>query len=167
MNIHMHTHTYACTHTHTHTSAHSLTDRKTQSVALTHWPTHTHEHAHTHTQQHTHSQTDRKTQSIALTYSHLDPLTHMNMHTHTHTACSDSFTSCHSKTEVAYQSYYLTLSECNDTGPTSSGTESIMSGIGQGSRQGIILYVAGHAWLGREWSPVSCTRGQRLTTTSR
>ena len=45
--------------------------------------------------------------------------------------CSDNCTCCHTETEVADQTFYLTQSQYTDTGPTSSSTDPIMPGARQ------------------------------------
>ena len=37
--------------------------------------------------------------------------------------CTDNFTCCHTETEVAEQTFYLTQSQYNDTGPTSPSAD--------------------------------------------
>ena len=48
--------------------------------------------------------------------------------------CSDNCTCCHTETEVADQTFYLTLSQYTDTGPTSPRADPIMPGVWQGSK---------------------------------
>ena len=47
--------------------------------------------------------------------------------------CSDNFTCCHTKIEVADPTFYLTQSQYTDTGPTSPSTDPITPGAWQGS----------------------------------
>ena len=47
--------------------------------------------------------------------------------------CSDNFTCCHTETEVADQTFYLTQSQYTDTGLTSPSTDPITPGAWQGS----------------------------------
>ena len=47
--------------------------------------------------------------------------------------CSDNFTCCHTETEVADQTFYLTQSQYTDTGPTSPNADPITPGAWQGS----------------------------------
>ena len=47
--------------------------------------------------------------------------------------CSDNFTCCHTETEVADQTFYLTQSQYTDTGPTSPSADPITPGAWQGS----------------------------------
>ena len=47
--------------------------------------------------------------------------------------CEDSFTCCHTETEAADQTFYLTQSQYTHTGPTSPITDPIMPGAWQGS----------------------------------
>ena len=47
--------------------------------------------------------------------------------------CSDSFTCCHTETEVADPTFHLTQSQYTDTGPTSPSADSITPGAWQGS----------------------------------
>ena len=42
--------------------------------------------------------------------------------------CSDNFTCCHTETEVADQTFYLTQSQYTDAGPTSPSADPIMPG---------------------------------------
>ena len=47
--------------------------------------------------------------------------------------CSDNFTCCHTETEVADPTFYLTQSQYTDTGPTSPSTDPISPGAWQSS----------------------------------
>ena len=47
--------------------------------------------------------------------------------------CSDNCTCCHTETEVADQTFYLTHSQYTDTGPTSLGSDPASPGAWQGS----------------------------------
>ena len=47
--------------------------------------------------------------------------------------CSDNYMCCHTETEVADQTFYLTQSQYTDTGPTSPSADPIMPGAWQGS----------------------------------
>ena len=47
--------------------------------------------------------------------------------------CSDSFTYCHTETEVADQTFHLTQSQYTDTGLTSPSADPITQGAWQGS----------------------------------
>ena len=47
--------------------------------------------------------------------------------------CSDNFTCCHTETEVADPTFYLTQSQYTDTGPTSPSGDPITPGAWQGS----------------------------------
>ena len=47
--------------------------------------------------------------------------------------CSDKFTCCHTDTEVADQTFYLTQSQYTDTGPTGPSADPITPGAWQGS----------------------------------
>ena len=47
--------------------------------------------------------------------------------------CSDNFTCCHTDIEVADPTFYLTLSQYTDTGPTSPRADTITPGTWQGS----------------------------------
>ena len=47
--------------------------------------------------------------------------------------CSDNFTCCHTETEVAHQTFYLTQSQYADTGLTSPSADPITPGAWQGS----------------------------------
>ena len=47
--------------------------------------------------------------------------------------CSDNFTCCHTETEVADPTFYLTQSQYTDTGPTSPSADPIPPGAWQGS----------------------------------
>ena len=42
--------------------------------------------------------------------------------------CSDKFTSCHTEIQIADQTFYLTQSQCTDTGSTSPSDDSITPG---------------------------------------
>ena len=42
--------------------------------------------------------------------------------------CTDSFTCCHTEIEVADPTFYLTQSQCTDTGQTSPSTDPVMPG---------------------------------------
>ena len=46
--------------------------------------------------------------------------------------CSDNFTCCHTETEVADQTFYLTQAQYTDTGPTSPSADPITPGAWQG-----------------------------------
>ena len=46
--------------------------------------------------------------------------------------CSDKFTCCHTETEAADQTFYLTQSQYTDTGPTSPRADSITPSTWQG-----------------------------------
>ena len=47
--------------------------------------------------------------------------------------CSDEFTCSHTEIEVADQTFFLTLSQYTDSGPTSLSADPIMPGTWQGS----------------------------------
>ena len=47
--------------------------------------------------------------------------------------CSDNSTCCHTETEVADPTFYITQSQYTDTGPTSPSTDPITPGAWQGS----------------------------------
>ena len=47
--------------------------------------------------------------------------------------CSDKFTCCRTEIEAADQTFYLTQSQCTDTGPTSPSADPITPGAWQGS----------------------------------
>ena len=47
--------------------------------------------------------------------------------------CTDNFTCCHTETEVADQTFYLTQSQYTDTGLTSPSADTITPGTWQGS----------------------------------
>ena len=47
--------------------------------------------------------------------------------------CTDNFTCCHTETEVADPTFYLTQSQYTDTGPTSPSADPITPGAWQGS----------------------------------
>ena len=47
--------------------------------------------------------------------------------------CSDNFACCHTETELADQTFYLTQSQYTDTGPTSPSVDPITPGVRQGS----------------------------------
>ena len=50
--------------------------------------------------------------------------------------CSDNFTCCHTKVEIAGQTFYLTQSQYTDTGLTSPSSDPITPGAWQGSQAG-------------------------------
>ena len=47
--------------------------------------------------------------------------------------CIDNFTCCHTETEVADQTFYLTQSQYTDAGQTSPSADPIMPGAWQGN----------------------------------
>ena len=51
--------------------------------------------------------------------------------------CSDNCTCCHTETEVADQTFYLTQSPYNDTRPTSPSADPITPGAWQGSHRSV------------------------------
>ena len=53
--------------------------------------------------------------------------------------CADNFTCCHTEKEVADQTFYLTQSQCTDTGPTTPSGDPIMPGAWQGSHSSAIF----------------------------
>ena len=57
--------------------------------------------------------------------------------------CSDNFTCCHTETEVADQTFYLTQSQYTDTGPTSPSTDPTTPGAWQGSHWSANFEVTG------------------------
>ena len=57
--------------------------------------------------------------------------------------CSDKYTCCHTETEVADQTFYLTHSQYTDTEPTSPSSDSIKPGARQGSHWSANFYVTG------------------------
>ena len=57
--------------------------------------------------------------------------------------CSDNVTCCHTETEVADQTFYLTQSQCTDTGPTSPSADPITPGAWQGSHWSANFSVTG------------------------
>ena len=57
--------------------------------------------------------------------------------------CSDNFTCCHTETEVADQTFYLTQSQYTDSGPTSPSTDPIPPGAWQGSHWSANFEVTG------------------------
>ena len=60
--------------------------------------------------------------------------------------CSDNSMCCHTETEVADQTFYLTQSQYTDTGTTSPSTDPIMPGACQGSHWNANFYVTGMTW---------------------
>ena len=58
-------------------------------------------------------------------------------------SCSDNFSCCHTKIEVADQTCYLTQSQYTDTGPTSPNADPIMPGAWQGSHWSANFEVTG------------------------
>ena len=61
--------------------------------------------------------------------------------------CSDKCTYCHTETEVADQSFYLTQSQYTDTGPTSPSTDPISTR--QGSHWSVNFQVTGMTQPGK------------------
>ena len=57
--------------------------------------------------------------------------------------CSDNFTCCHTETEVADQTFYLTQSQYTDTGPTSPSADPITPGAWQCSHWSANFEVTG------------------------
>ena len=57
--------------------------------------------------------------------------------------CSDNFTCCHTETEVADPTFYLTQSQYTDTGPTSPSADPITPGAWQGSHWSVNFEVTG------------------------
>ena len=57
--------------------------------------------------------------------------------------CSDNFTCCHTETEVADQTFFLTQSQYTDTGPTSPSADPIMPGAQQGSHWSANFVITG------------------------
>ena len=57
--------------------------------------------------------------------------------------CSDNFTCCHTETEVADQTFYLTQSQYTDTGPTGPSADPITPGAWQGSHWSANFEVTG------------------------
>ena len=54
---------------------------------------------------------------------------------------SDKFTCCHTETEVADQTFYLTPSQYIDTGPTGPSADPLAPGAWQGSRWTAVVVV--------------------------
>ena len=57
--------------------------------------------------------------------------------------CSDKFTCCHTETEIADQTFYLTQSQYTDTRPTSPSADPITPGAWQGSHWSANFLVTG------------------------
>ena len=57
--------------------------------------------------------------------------------------CSDKFTCCHTEIEVADPTFYLTQSQCTDTGPASPSADPITPGAWQGSHWSATFWVTG------------------------
>ena len=57
--------------------------------------------------------------------------------------CSDNFTCCHTETEVADQTFYLTQSQYTDTGPTCPSADPITPGTWQLSHWSANFWVTG------------------------
>ena len=57
--------------------------------------------------------------------------------------CSDNFTCCHTETEVADPTFYLTQSQYTHTGPTSPSADPITPGVWQGSHWSANFEVTG------------------------
>ena len=51
-----------------------------------------------------------------------------------------NFTCCHTETEAADQTFYLTQSQYTDTGPTSPNTDPITPGAWQGAATGVPMF---------------------------
>ena len=78
------------------------------------------------------------------TYGHTHTRSRARVHTHASVSqqhvsvsqgriCSDNFTCCHTETEVADQTFYLTQSQYTETGPTSPSADPFTPGAWQGS----------------------------------
>ena len=63
--------------------------------------------------------------------------------------CTDSFTCCHTETEVADPTFYLIQSQYTDTWPTSPSVDPIMPGAWQGSHWSANFKVTGMARPGK------------------
>ena len=57
--------------------------------------------------------------------------------------CTDNFTCCHTETEAADQTFYLTPSQYTDTGPTSLSADPLTPGAWQGSHWSANFKVTG------------------------
>ena len=57
--------------------------------------------------------------------------------------CTDNLTCCHTEIEVADPTFYLTQSQCTDTGPTGPSADSITPGVWQGSHWSANFEVTG------------------------
>ena len=79
--------------------------------------------------------------------------------------CSDKFTCCHTETEVADPTFYLTQSQYTDTGPTSPSADPIMPGAWQGSHWSANFEVAGMTRPGKISSQAGVCRYGRSTCT--
>ena len=60
--------------------------------------------------------------------------------------CADNFTCCHTETEVADQTFYLTLLQYADTGPTSPSADPITPCTWQGTHWSANFKVTGMTW---------------------
>ena len=83
--------------------------------------------------------------------------------------CSDSSASCHTEIEVEDQTFYLTQSQCNDTGSTSPSADPITPGAWQGSHWSANFEVTGMTRPGKIPTPqagiepgIFCSRGGHL-----
>ena len=74
--------------------------------------------------------------------------------------CSDNFTCCHTKTEVADQTFYHTQSQFSDTRPTSPSADPITPGAWQGSHWGGNISISGITRPGK--NPIASGIGGRL-----
>ena len=146
---------------HTHTYTH------TQSIC-----THNYIYTHTHTCTHTHIQRQQKTLHIRC-WTRIPECLELAAHRRQRSCkeelrfllvgclmsqkhakvsqeqiCSDNCTCCHSRTEAADQTFYLTQSQYTDIGLTRPSTDSTMPGAWQGSQWSTKFYVTGMTWPG-------------------
>ena len=68
--------------------------------------------------------------------------------------CTDNCTCCHTETEVADETFYLTQSQYTDTGPTSPSADPIVSGAWKGSHWSANFEVTGMTRPGKVPSQV-------------
>ena len=73
--------------------------------------------------------------------------------------CSDDCTCCHTETESADPTFYLTQSQYIDTGPTSPSADPITPGAWQGSHWRANVYVTGMTRPGKIPSPAGFEPG--------
>ena len=122
------THICMCLHVHTNTCIHTWYSDIIIMYACAHVLIHTHTHTHTHV--HTHARTHAHT-LVCLFVGCL--MSQQQACVSQGQICSDNFMCCHTETEVADQTFYLTQSQYTDTRQTSPSADPISPGTWQGS----------------------------------